>query len=60
MAAAGRNGLVWDDATLDKFLAGPDEFVPGTSMIISSGPVRTPEERAAVINILKRETMPAE
>jgi cytochrome c2/cytochrome b561 len=58
MAAVGRNGLVWTDETLDRFLAGPDQFLPGTSMIISSGPVRTPEERAAVINILKRETMP--
>jgi cytochrome c2/cytochrome b561 len=58
MAEAGRNGLVWDDATLDKFLAGPDQFIPGTKMVISSGPVKTPEERAAVINILKRETMP--
>lgn len=59
MAEAGRNGLVWDDAALDKLLAGPDEFIPGTKMIISSGPVKTPEERAAIINILKRETMPA-
>ncbi len=58
LAAAGRNGLKWDDAALDKFLAGPDQFIPGTKMIISSGPVKTPEERAAVINILKRETMP--
>lgn len=58
MAAAGRNGLVWNDETLDKYLAGPDQFIPGTSMVISSGPVKTPEERAAVINILKRETMP--
>ena len=58
LAAAGRDGLVWDDATLDKFLAGPDQFMPGTKMIISTGPVKTPEERAAVINILKRETMP--
>jgi cytochrome c2/cytochrome b561 len=58
MAEAGRNGLVWDDETLDKYLAGPDKFMPGTKMIISSGPVKTPEERAAVINILKRETMP--
>ena len=57
MAEAGRNGLVWDDVTLDKFLAGPDQFIPGTRMVISSGPVKTPEERAAVINILKRETM---
>jgi len=60
MAAAGREGLVWDEATLDAFLAGPDEFMPGTRMIISSGPVKTPEERAAIINILKRETMPAQ
>jgi cytochrome c2/cytochrome b561 len=58
MAEAGRNGLVWTDDTLDKYLAGPDQFLPGTKMIISSGPVKTPEERAAVINILKRETMP--
>jgi cytochrome c2 len=58
LAEAGRNGLVWDDAALDKFLAGPDQFIPGTKMIISSGPVKTPEERAAIINILKRETMP--
>ncbi|MEZ5564606.1 MAG: hypothetical protein R3F24_03425 [Gammaproteobacteria bacterium] len=55
MAEAGRQGLIWNDETLDKFLAGPDKFIPGTSMIISSGPVKTPEERAAVINILKRE-----
>ena len=59
LAEAGRNGLVWDEAALDKYLAGPDQFIPGTKMIISSGPVRTPEERAAIINILKRETMPA-
>jgi len=59
LAEAGRNGLVWDDAALDKYLAGPDQFIPGTKMIISSGPVKTPEERAAIINILKRETMPA-
>jgi cytochrome c2 len=58
MAEAGRNGLVWDDANLDKYLAGPDQFLPGTKMIISSGPLKTAEERAAVINILKRETMP--
>ncbi len=49
---------MWDDEALDRFLAGPDQFIPGTKMIISSGPVKTPEERAAIINILKRETMP--
>jgi cytochrome c2 len=60
LARAGREGLVWTDETLAAYIAGPDEFVPGTSMIISSGPVKTPEERAAVINILKRQTMPRE
>jgi cytochrome c2/cytochrome b561 len=58
MAKAGREGLVWDDATLDAFLAGPDRFMPGTSMAISIGPITDPATRAAVINILKRETMP--
>ncbi len=59
MAARGRNGLIWDEAALDRFLAGPDQFVPGTSMTISTGPISDPAVRAAVINILKRETMTA-
>jgi cytochrome c2/cytochrome b561 len=58
MAEAGRKGLVWTDDTLDQFLAGPGAFVPGTSMVMSIGPVKTPEERAAVINLLKKATMP--
>lgn len=58
LAAAGRDGLRWDDATLNRFLADPDAFIPGTSMVISIGPITDPAERAAVINILKKETMP--
>lgn len=58
MADAGRGGLVWDDAALDKFLADPDGYMPGTSMAITIGPITDPATRAAVINILKRETMP--
>jgi cytochrome c2 len=58
MAEAGRNGLVWTEETLDRYLADPGGFVKGTSMIISSGPVKSAAERAAVINLLKRETMP--
>ena len=59
MAAAGVQGLVWNDETLSAYLADPDGFLPGTSMIISSGPVADAAHRAAVINLLKRETMPA-
>ncbi len=58
MAEAGRKGLVWNDSALDAYLAGPDQFVPGTSMMISIGPITDPATRAAIINILKRETMP--
>ena len=58
LAAKRDTGLVWNDLTLDKYLAGPDAYVPGTSMIISSGPVTDPKVRRAVINMLKRDTMP--
>jgi cytochrome c2/cytochrome b561 len=57
-ALAARRDAVWDDATLDALLADPDKFAPGTTMIISSGPVTDPRVRRAVINMLKRDTMP--
>jgi cytochrome c2/cytochrome b561 len=57
MAEAGEKGLVWNDETLSEFLAGPDQFLPGTSMIISIGAIKDPRERAAIINLLKRDTM---
>jgi cytochrome c2/cytochrome b561 len=60
LAEAGRQGLVWNDETIAKFIAGPDRFIPGTSMIISSGPVQPAAAQAAVVNLLKRETMPPE
>lgn len=56
-ALAGKRDAVWDDATLDALLADPDKFAPGTTMIISSGPVTDPKVRRAVINMLKRDTM---
>ena len=57
LAAKREAGLVWTDETLDAFLKNPDAYVPGTSMIISSGPVADPKVRRAVINMLKRDTM---
>ena len=32
MRAAGRRGLVWDEAALARFLADPEAVVPGTDM----------------------------
>lgn len=52
MLAAGRRGLVWDEATLDRFLADPEAVVPGTDMPFQGG---SSAERAAVIDWLRRQ-----
>jgi len=31
--ALRQSGVVWDDATLDRFLASPQRFAPGTTMV---------------------------
>ncbi len=51
MRAAGRRGLVWDEATLDRYLTDPETAVPGTEMPYQGG---SAAERAAVINWLRR------
>lgn len=56
-AAYGKAGEVWTDELMDRLVADPDTFAPGTTMIVSSGNVKDPERRAALINILKKETM---
>jgi cytochrome c len=43
--------LVWDDATLDQFLAKPQAIVPGTNM--SYVGEADPAKRAAIIDYLK-------
>jgi len=55
MVAAGRQkGLVWDERTLDRYLAEPEALVPGTLMALV--PIKDPAERQAVIEYLKRAT----
>ena len=51
MRAAGRRGLVWDAATLERFLADPEAVVPGTAMPFQGG---SAAERAALIDWLRR------
>lgn len=50
LKGAGRDGLVWDEATLDRFIADPEAAVPGTSMPYVGGPA---SDRRAVIAWLK-------
>lgn len=57
MTKARDRGLIWNDATISAYIEQPDVFMPGTSMIISSGPVSDAKKRAATVAILKRETM---
>jgi len=60
LANAGEEGLVWNEETIRQYIAGPDDMIPGTSMMISSGPVTDPALQDAVIASLKRDTMFAE
>lgn len=56
-SAHGKTGKVWTADLMDELVADPDAFAPGTTMVVSSGNVKDPERRAALINILKKETM---
>ncbi|NKL07011.1 c-type cytochrome [Rhizobium leguminosarum] len=49
-AAMKASGLVWDETTLDRFLAAPREVVPTTAMTVG---VPKPEDRLNIIAYLK-------
>jgi cytochrome c len=51
LKAFGATGAIWDEATLDKFLADTIGFVKGMRMVIS--PVRRETERTDLIAFLK-------
>ncbi len=44
--------LVWDEATLDRFIANPDQVVPGNNMKPYGG-LASAEDRAKIIRYLK-------
>lgn len=46
-----QSGLTWDPATLDRYLANPQQVVPGTLMTFPG--LNKPEDRANVIAYLK-------
>ena len=51
MKAKGAAGLVWTADTLDRFIADPDAFVPGTPMVVLP-PLRDEQERADLVAYL--------
>lgn len=56
MKNAGAGGLVWNEETLDKYLAGPKELVPANKMPFPGLP--KPEDRADVIAYIKSMMQP--
>jgi cytochrome c2 len=57
MIGARDKGLIWNDETIAAYIADPEHFMPGTNMAISIGPIPDPAVQAAVVNLLKRDTM---
>lgn len=51
MTAYGATGVVWNDETLDAFLANPKGVVPKTRM--TAPPLRSADDRANVITYLQ-------
>ncbi len=56
--AMRESGIVWDEATLDKFLENPRGTVPGTKMTYAG--VKDAQERADLIAYLRQATQPSE
>lgn len=54
MIAKGADGLVWDDANLDKYLKKPKDLVKGTKMAFPG--LKKDADRANVIAYLKKFT----
>ena len=52
MRKAAAAGLVWDAATLDRYLADPESVVAGTAMSVP--PLRDAQERADLVAYLAR------
>jgi cytochrome c len=54
--ALQKSGIVWNDETLDKWLADPQALVPGTKMFYA---VDSAQDRADVIEFLKQKSAKA-
>jgi cytochrome c len=53
-AAMKNSGIVWDDATLEKYLHNPKQFLPGTTMAFPG--IASDEEMADLLAYLRKAT----
>ena len=58
LVTAGTDGAVWNDATLDRFLAGPRDYFPGTRMVFRG--IRDADDRADLIAYMLAAGGPAD
>ena len=56
VTAMKKSGIVWNEKTLNLFLANPAKTVPGTSMGYDG--VKDAQERADLIAYLKKSSQP--
>lgn len=54
-SAMARSGVVWNEKTLDRFIADPNAVVPGNNMKPYSG-IASADERAKIVAYLKAES----
>lgn len=52
-AAMRDSGIVWDADTLDRFLAAPQQVIPGARMVLS---IPDPDRRREVVAYLSRQS----
>lgn len=53
-AAVKASGIVWNEDNLNKWLAGPEKFIPGQQMGVS---VPSEKDRLDIIAYLKKESL---
>ena len=53
------SGVVWDDATLDKFIENPDQVVPNNNMKPYKG-IADPAVRKEIVEFLRKSSKQAE
>jgi cytochrome c len=53
-AALTNSGIVWDPATLDRWLASPAKLVPGTTMVFAG--INDPQQRANLIAYVQQSS----
>jgi cytochrome c len=53
-SAMRKSGLTWDEATLKRYLRGPDQVVPGTKMAFAG--ITSDEDLTNLIAYLKQQT----